>query len=77
MVEAAIDKGFVSLGFSGHSPMKDENEWTMSVEDTDRYIAEINALKGEYKDKIDMNSDFDFVRNEERFMKAYDRLSVE
>lgn len=54
MVEAAIDKGFVSLGFSGHSPMKDENEWTMSVEDTDRYIAEINALKGEYKDKIDI-----------------------
>lgn len=54
MIEAAIEKGFVSLGFSGHSPMKDENEWTMSVEDTKKYIAEINSLKGEYKDKIDI-----------------------
>ena len=54
MVEAAIEKGFVSLGFSGHSPMKDKNDWTMSVEDTKKYIAEINSLKEEYKDKIDI-----------------------
>ena len=54
MVEAAISKGFISLGFSGHSPMKQENEWTMSVDDTQKYIAEINTLKEEFSDKIDI-----------------------
>ncbi len=54
MVEAAIEKGFVSLGFSGHSPMKEHNEWTMSAEGVKQYIAEITALKEEYKDKIDI-----------------------
>lgn len=54
MVEAAIGKGFVSLGFSGHSPMRKPNDWTMSAENTKKYIAEINVLKGEYADKIDI-----------------------
>lgn len=54
MIEAAIEKGFVSLGFSGHCPMKNKNDWTMSAENTKRYIDEINALKKEYAGKIDI-----------------------
>ena len=54
MIEAAIEKGFVSLGFSGHSPMKEPNEWTMSAEGVKQYIAEIKALKEEYKHKLDI-----------------------
>lgn len=54
MIEAAIAKGFVSLGFSGHSPMKDINDWTMSVGGVKKYVAEISALKQEYKDRIDI-----------------------
>lgn len=54
MVEAAIGKGFVSLGFSGHSPMKQNNGWTMTLEGTEKYIAEINSLKGEYDGRIDI-----------------------
>lgn len=54
MVEAAIEKGFVSLGFSGHSPMKDKNDWTMKAGDVKKYAAEINGLKSEFKDKIDI-----------------------
>ena len=67
MVEAAIKKGFVSLGFSGHSPMKDKNDWTMSADDVARYVGEINFLKGEYADKIDilcgieLDADYDSV----------------
>jgi len=30
-----------------------------------------------YKNTVDKNPDFDFVRNEEHFMKAYDRLCIE
>lgn len=54
MVEAAISKGFISLGFSGHSPMKRNNEWTMTVEGTEKYIDEINSLKVEYDGRIDI-----------------------
>ena len=54
MIEAAISKDFVSLGFSGHSPMKDGNDWTMSPQGVMEYIEEIKTLKQEYKDKIDI-----------------------
>lgn len=54
MIDAAIEKGFVSLGFSGHSPMKQNNGWTMTLEGTEKYIAEINSLKGEYDGRIDI-----------------------
>ncbi len=71
MVEAAVAKGFVSLGFSGHSPMKDKNSWTMSPDDVDSYKAEIAALKEEYRDKIDilcgieLDADYDGVDPED------------
>lgn len=54
MIEAAIQKDFTSLGFSSHSPMAYENDWGMKKEDVKKYIAEINALKEEYKEKIDI-----------------------
>lgn len=54
MIEAAIEKGFVSLGFSGHSPMKNKNEWTMSKSELQAYREEINELKEEYRGKIDI-----------------------
>lgn len=64
MIDSAIEKEFISLGFSGHSPMSFENSWGMKKEDVPKYIEEINSLKDEYKDKIDilcgLEVDFDF-----------------
>lgn len=54
MIESAIEKGFISLGFSGHSPMTGENDWTMSLDATKLYSKEIRELKKEYADKIDI-----------------------
>lgn len=54
MVLAAIEKGFVSLGFSGHSPMDYQNDWAMKPETVSQYIEEINRLKEKYKDKINI-----------------------
>ncbi len=54
MVEAAVGKGFVSLGFSGHSPMCYENDWGMTKESLKLYREEIASLKAEYADKIDI-----------------------
>ena len=54
MVRAAIDNGFESLGFSGHSPMFFENDWAMSEENLGEYIREIRSLKEKYADQIDI-----------------------
>lgn len=67
MIEAAISKGFISLGFSGHSPMKNKNDWTMTEEKTKLYTEEIRSLKEEYSERIDilcgieLDNDFDGV----------------
>lgn len=54
MVVAAIGKGFTSLGFSGHSPMKNESEWTMTPESTLLYRDEIQKLKKEYEGRLEI-----------------------
>ena len=54
IVVSAIEKGFASLGFSGHSPMDFENDWGMTEEKVAPYIEEINRLKEKYKDKIEI-----------------------
>ncbi len=52
LVKAAIDKGFEALGFSGHSYLKIGEDFSMSCENTEKYIAEIANLKEKYKGKI-------------------------
>lgn len=56
MVKAAIDEGFVSLGFSVHSPLKYENDYSAKAEDIPKYLEEIKSLKEKYKDKIEIYS---------------------
>ena len=46
----AIDKGFSSIGFSGHGYTPFDLRYCMK--DTEGYILQINALKEKYKDKI-------------------------
>ena len=50
MVQTAIEKGFSSLGFSGHAYLDFDQSYCMT--DTKGYIAEISRLKEAYKDKI-------------------------
>lgn len=52
MVDAALEKGFNAIGFSGHSYTPFDEEVSMSVEDTGKYEAELDSLKAEYADKI-------------------------
>jgi len=54
MVRSAIDIGFHTLGFSGHSYMPFDPEIGMSLEETESYIKEINALKEKYRGQIDI-----------------------
>ena len=54
MVVAAIKKGGGSIGFSEHSCVLFDLEYSMKLEDTPAYINEVNALKEKYKDSIDV-----------------------
>ncbi len=54
MVEEAVKKGFTSLGFSCHSPMIYANDWAIKKENIPEYIKEINALKHEYQNTIEI-----------------------
>jgi histidinol-phosphatase (PHP family) len=54
MIPAAIEKGFHSVGFSGHSYMHYSLEYGMSLEGTKVYQKEIAMLKKQYANLIDI-----------------------
>ena len=54
MAKAAYDLGFVSLGFSAHSPLPYENDWALPKENLPLYIAAIKELQREYANKMDI-----------------------
>lgn len=54
MVEAAISKGFRSIGFSGHAYTAFDPDCCMTQADTLAYCAEIRALQQEYTGVIDV-----------------------
>ena len=54
MIIAAIQKGGGSIGFSEHSLVPFDDEYSMSLKDTPIYIAEINRLKEKYKSEIEV-----------------------
>lgn len=54
MIKSAINKGFDSIGFSGHSYMFYSPNHSMSLEGTEEYKKEILSLKQKYKGVIDV-----------------------
>lgn len=52
MVQSALDKNFVSLGFSSHALQNFDLAYALTPEDEISYIAEIKQLKGEYADRL-------------------------
>ena len=52
VVLSAIEKGMDTLGFSGHSYIPNESDWTMSPKTTEEYFNEILRLKQQYADRI-------------------------
>lgn len=54
MIKAAIGEGFVSLGFSGHSPLPYENDWAMKEEDLPLYLKTLAEMKEKYQNEIEI-----------------------
>lgn len=54
IVEEAIRQGLTTLGFSEHSPLPFDNNFSVKSADMPCYVAEIARLKEEFKDRIDI-----------------------
>ena len=55
MIEAAMAKGLLRIGFSGHSPSPcPDEDYAMRAEDVPQYVAEVRALAKEYRDRIEV-----------------------
>lgn len=74
MIKIAIEKGFSSLGFSGHSYMHYAPGASMSLDGTEEYKEEISILKEKYKGKIDIFCGLEFDIFSEIDMAGYDYM---
>ena len=54
MAKEAYERGFYSLGFSGHSPLPYENDWAMKHNELGNYINKVLAVKEKYKGQMDV-----------------------
>ncbi len=70
----ALESGFSSIGFSGHSYMHYAPEHSMSQEGTESYKKEINMLKEKYQNKIDIFCGLEVDMYSEIDLSGYDYL---
>ena len=86
MIEAAIEKNLPAIGFSAHAYTHFDTSYCMKREDTARYLAELCALREEYKGKIRVyigfevdalselpEGDYDYIIGSAHYVKVGDR----
>ena len=86
MIQYALEKGFGSLGFSGHSYMPFMQYANISLENTEKYKKEIRFLQEKYKDifpvylglEVDMYSGvdltgYDYLIGSAHYIKSGDK----
>lgn len=73
-IKTAMEKGFESIGFSGHSYMHYAPGASMSLEGTEEYKKEISLLKEKYKGQIDIFCGLEFDIYSEIDLSGYDYL---
>ena len=73
-VKTALELGFTSIGFSGHSYMSYSPSHSMSVAGTEDYKKEIARLKKAYEGIIDVFCGIEFDMYSEDDLKGYDYI---
>lgn len=73
-VKGAIEKGFHSLGFSGHGYTSFYLEYCMTQEGTEQYKAEIRRLKEVYKDQIELYCGLEMDRHSDGDLTGFDYM---
>lgn len=68
MIRYAIEKGFDTIGFSGHSHTPHDESYAMSIETARVYRDELRALREKYADQINVliGVEFDYFSDEVR-----------
>ena len=74
MVEAAIEKGFTAIGFSGHAHTEFDESYCMSLEGSRLYKREINELKEEFKDQIEIYCGIEFDYFSDEWVTGWDYM---
>lgn len=74
IILTAVQKGFTSIGFSGHSYMHYAPEHSMSEEGTEEYKKDIQLLKQKYQNKIEIFCGIEFDMYSEIDLTGYDYL---
>lgn len=74
IIISALEQGFSSIGFSGHSYMPFNSKMSMSEEGTSQYKKEINSLKEKYKDKLDIFCGIEFEMFSTDDLSGYDYI---
>lgn len=74
VIKEAINKGFNSIGFSGHSYMYYAPDHSMSMEGTELYKADVLSLKEKYKDKFEIYCGLEVDMYSEIDLSGYDYL---
>ena len=74
MILSAIEQGFQSVGFSGHSYMHYSPGQSMSIAGTEEYKKEIAALKEKYKGQLDIFCGLEVDMYSEVDLSGYDYL---
>ncbi|MCR5151125.1 MAG: histidinol-phosphatase HisJ family protein, partial [Clostridiales bacterium] len=74
MVEAAVEKGLDTIGFSGHGYTRIDGSYCMSEEETREYIKEINRLKEKYRGKINIRLGIERDYFSEEPARGYDYI---
>ena len=72
LVKAAVEKGFSSIGFSGHSYMSFDPKTGMNPAEDAAYKAEIKELKKKYNGIIDIYTGLEFELFSEHDIVDYD-----
>jgi len=72
MIKTAIEKGFSSIGFSGHSPVNFDSIYAMSLEGEMEYKKEITNLKKKYDGVLDIFCGIELDTNHVSNLDGYD-----
>lgn len=72
MIQTAIEKGFSSIGFSGHSPVNFDSIYAMSLEGEMEYKKEITNLKKKYDGVLDIFCGIELDTNHISNLDGYD-----
>lgn len=85
MTLEAIQKGFTILGFSGHGNCREIDDYSMTDDNTQKYIQDVLEVKEKYKDQIyiflgieedilgqsfEKNNPYDYIIGSVHFVKA-------